>query len=172
MNTALDKRANHIVEYLLYVWQMEDVVRAAEFDSGVIRAMFNGQDGPDLEWMLELAQAMKKEGLQDHGHVAHAMETLTELALLHDLITGPMEDSDYVKIFKDADPLLLELQEKKSSKDQYQHPVEQMLTALYGWLVLRMKKEAVSVETEAAMVAIRKMANTLARGHIRVYEGR
>jgi very-short-patch-repair endonuclease len=67
---------------------------------------------------------------------------------------------------------LLELQEKKSSKNQYQHPVEQMLTALYGWLVLRMKKEAVSVETEAAMVAIRKMANTLARGHIRVYEGR
>ena len=42
MNTALDKRANHIVEYLLYVWQMEDVVRAAEFDSGVIRAMLNG----------------------------------------------------------------------------------------------------------------------------------
>ena len=172
MSTAADKRSNHIVEYLLYVWQMEDVVRAAEFDSGVIRAMFNGQDGPDLEWMLELAQAMKKEELQEQGHVAHAMETLTELALLHDLITGPMEDSDYVKIFKDADPLLLELQEKKSSKNQYQHPVEQMLTALYGWLVLRMKKEAVSVETEAAMVAIRKMANTLARGHIRVYEGR
>jgi very-short-patch-repair endonuclease len=52
------------------------------------------------------------------------------------------------------------------------HPTEQMLTALYGWLVLRMKKETISVETEAAMVAIRQMANVLARGHIRVYEGR
>jgi very-short-patch-repair endonuclease len=46
-----------------------------------------------------------------------------------------------------------------------------MLTALYGWLVLRMKKEEVSLETEAAMVAIREMANALAKGHVKVYSG-
>jgi len=46
-----------------------------------------------------------------------------------------------------------------------------MLTALYGWLVLRMRKEEVSLETEAAMVAIREIANSLAKGHIRIYSG-
>jgi very-short-patch-repair endonuclease len=56
-------------------------------------------------------------------------------------------------------------------KGEFKHPVERMLTALYGWLVLRMRKEEVSLETEAAMVAIREMANSLAKGHIRIYSG-
>ncbi len=172
MNTALEKRESHIVEYLLFVWQMEDLARAAGFDAGVIRSLFDGHDGPDLEWLLQLAQDMSRENLQKAGHVGHAMETLTELALLHDLITGPMEDQNYVKAFENARPFLTELQEKNNGADSMMHPTEQMLTALYGWLVLRMKKETVSVETEAAMVAIRQMANALARGHIRVYEGR
>jgi lipopolysaccharide biosynthesis protein len=172
MSTAVDKRESHIVEYLLFVWQMEDLARAADFEVGAIRSMFNGVDSPDLEWLLKLTQDMKKEGLQEKGHVAHAIETLTELALLHDLLTGPMEDSNYVKTFESAQPFLTELQEKKQGAGSMMHPTEQMLTALYGWLVLRMKKETISVETEAAMVAIRQMANVLARGHIRVYEGR
>ena len=172
MSTASDKRESHIVEYLLFVWQMEDLVRAADFDAGVIRSLFKGEDGPDLEWLLQLSNDMSSEDLKKSGHVAHANETLTELALLHDLLTGPMEDQDYVKAFERAKPFLLELQEKKQGNSGMQHPTEQMLTALYGWLVLRMKKETISVETEAAMVAIRQMANTLARGHIRIYKGR
>jgi hypothetical protein len=46
-----------------------------------------------------------------------------------------------------------------------------MMTALYGWLVLRLRKETVSLETEAALVAIKGMANALARGHVRIYRG-
>ena len=172
MSTASEKRETHIVEYLLFVWQMEDLARAAGFDAGVIRSLFNGVDCPDLEWLLQLSKDMSREGLQEIGHVSHATETLTELALLHDLLTGPMEDPAYVKVFESAQPFLTELQEKKQGGGSMMHPTEQMLTALYGWLVLRMKKETVSVETEAAMVAIRQMANSLARGHIRVYEGR
>ena len=172
MSTASDKRESHIVEYLLFVWQMEDLARAADFDTGVIRSLFDGADGPDLQWLLQLSKDMSREGLKEVGHVSHATETLTELALLHDLITGPMEDLDYMKAFETAQPFLVELQEKKQGSAAAMHPTEQMLTALYGWLILRLKKETVSVETEAAMVAIRQMANTLARGHIRVYEGR
>jgi hypothetical protein len=172
MSTASDKRESHIVEYLLFVWQMEDLARAADFDSGVIRSLFDGVDGPDLEWLLQLSNDMNREGLKEIGHVAHANETLTELALLHDLLTGPLEDPAYIKSFENAQPFLVELQEKEQGGSSVRHPIEQMLTALYGWLVLRMKKKTISVETEAAMVAIRQMANTLARGHVRVYEGR
>lgn len=171
MSIAVEKKATHVVEYLLYVWQMEDLVRAAEFDAFAIRGMFNGQEGSDLEWLLNLAREMKEQSLEKSGHVGHAMESLTELALLHDLLTGPMEDAQYVKSFELAEPLLRELQDRKSGTE-FRHIVEQMMTALYGWLILRMRKETVSVETESAMVAIRNMANALARGHIRVYEGR
>ena len=39
MSTASEKRETHIVEYLLFVWQMEDLARAAGFDAGVIRSL-------------------------------------------------------------------------------------------------------------------------------------
>ncbi|MBL6865939.1 MAG: DUF4924 family protein [Flavobacteriales bacterium] len=170
MTTAAIKKESHIVEYLLYVWQMEDVVRAANFDAGALRSMFAGQEDEDLEWVLELSKTMQQERLEETGHAAHVQETLTEMALLHDLLTGPMEDSAYVAAFQAAEPLLNELSERKM-KGEFNHPVERMLTALYGWLVLRMRKEEVSLETEAAMVAIREMANALAKGHIKIYTG-
>ena len=170
MTTAAIKKESHIVEYVLYVWQMEDVARAAKFDVGALRSMFAGQEDEDLDWILDLARTMKLERLEETGHVVHIQETLTEMALLHDLLMGPMEDPIYVKSFQAAEPLLNELNERKMKGD-YSHPVERMLTALYGWLVLRMRKEEVSLETEAAMVAIREMANSLAKGHLKIYSG-
>jgi len=116
------------------------------------------------------ARTFGGDGLEETGHVDHVQETLTEMALLHDLLMGPMEDPIYVKSFQAAEPLLNELNERKMKGD-YSHPVERMLTALYGWLVLRMRKEEVSLETEAAMVAIREMANSLAKGHLKIYSG-
>ena len=102
MTTAAIKKESHIVEYLLYVWQMEDVVRAANFDAGALRSMFAGQEDEDLEWVLELSKTMQQERLEETGHAAHVQETLTEMALLHDLLTGPMEDSAYVAAFQAA----------------------------------------------------------------------
>ena len=170
MTTAAIKKESHIVEYVLYVWQMEDVARAAKFDVGALRSMFAGQEDEDLDWILDLARTMKLERLEETGHVVHIQETLTEMALLHDLLMGPMEDPIFVKSFQAAEPLLNELNERKMKGD-YSHPVERMLPALYGWLVLRMRKEEVSLETEAAMVAIREMANSLAKGHLKIYSG-
>ncbi len=170
-NTATSKKQAHIVEYVLYVWQMEDVVRATQFSDEMIRSMFQGQETPDFEWLMALSQKMKAEHLEEKGHVSDVLEVQTELALLHDLLTGPMEDEVYVSSFETAQPVLREFEENKMSTG-LRHPTETMLTALYGWLVLKMKKEEVSLETQAALQPIREMANTLARGHVKIYQGK
>ena len=105
MTTAAIKKESHIVEYVLYVWQMEDVARAAKFDVGALRSMFAGQEDEDLEWVLELSRTMQREHLEESGHVAHIQETLTEMALLHDLLVGPMDDATYVTSFQSAEPM-------------------------------------------------------------------
>ncbi|MDA0569370.1 MAG: hypothetical protein O3A35_06490, partial [Bacteroidetes bacterium] len=53
--------------------------------------------------------------------------------------------------------------------DDAVHPVEQLLIGLYGWLMLRMKKQVISPESESGFVSFRNWANALARGHIKVY---
>ena len=39
------KKNAHIVEYVLYVWQMEDLV-GAQFSETAIEGLFNGEGGP------------------------------------------------------------------------------------------------------------------------------
>lgn len=172
MTTADQKREQHIVEYLLYVWQMEDLVRALGFDAGAIRGVMGSGAEADLVWMLQLARDMENQKLLESGHVDHATETMTELALLHDLLMGPMEDKAYVRAYESARPHLDEMLQRAGESQKMEHPVVSMMTALYGWLVLRMKRERIATETESSMVAIRAMANALARGHVRVYQGR
>ena len=48
MSTAAAKKNAHIVEYVLYVWQMEDLVRAAQFSETTIEGLFNGEGGACL----------------------------------------------------------------------------------------------------------------------------
>ena len=91
-----------------------------------------------------------------------------ELAHLHELLLGAMADAEYKEAFESAEPFLKELGAKS---ERQVHPVEQLVIGLYGWLVLRMKKEKVSAETEAAMVGLRNWANALAKGHLKVYYG-
>jgi AraC-like DNA-binding protein len=169
--TAAQKKQTHIVEYVLYVWQMEDLLRAAGFSESVLVALFQDQEGEDLKWLVDLGRQMQAEQKSESGHVSDIVEVQTELALLHDLLMGPMEDEVYVSAFETAEPVLREFEVQKMSEGM-RHPTEVMLTALYGLLVLKMKKEAISLETQAAMQPIREMANALARGHVRVYQGR
>lgn len=171
MSTASTKKIEHIVEYVLYVWQMEDLVRAAQFSEEAIDSLFQGQGGEDCEWLLALSKQMKRESLEEKGHISDVIEVQTELALLHDLLTGPMEDEIYTSSFQTAEPILRELEQNKMGEG-LRHPTETMLTALYGWLVLKMRKEEVSLETQSALQPIREMANALARGHVKVYQGK
>ena len=113
MSTAAAKKNAHIVEYVLYVWQMEDLVRAAQFSETAIEGLFNGEGGEDCNWLLKLNTQMQREKLEEKGHISDVLEVQTELALLHDLLTGPMEDEIYVGAFQTAEPILQELEQNK-----------------------------------------------------------
>ena len=168
MTTADKKRSEHIVDYLLYVWQMEDAIRAVAFHKPRLMEIAGGPGTEDGEWLVLLAQEMAEEKVTESGHVRSIQEALNELAMLHEMLLGPVDDVAYKEAFETAKPHLHALD--KSTGQDGQHPVMAMLTGLYGWLLLRMKKEAISPETNASMAALRNMANALARGHMRIYQ--
>jgi hypothetical protein len=163
-------KAAHIVEYVLYLWQVEDLVRAADFDEGTMRSMVEEQGEDEVRWLLQYAQAMQREGVREQGHTGEANQALTELAMLHDLLLATLKDADYRAAHEAALPFLTELEGKNAQAGvRAMHPIELVCVTLYGWLVLRMSKREVSAETEAAMVAVRNLANALGSGHRRVY---
>jgi len=176
MTVAQVKKEQHIVDYLLYCWQMEDLVRAATFDADALRNWAEQQaeaEGTHVEeevrWLLALAEDMKSSGVEEQGHCSQVQDTMMELAHLHELLVGAMVDSKYLEAYREARPLLDELTKRL---DRDMHPVEKLSLGLYGWLVMRMKKTEVSAETESAMVGLRTWANELAKGHLKVYYGK
>ena len=94
---------------------------------------------------------------------------MVELAHLHEMLLGPLENLRYKESYDVAEPLIKELSAKQPGPAG--HPVEQLLIALYGLLMLRIGKQEISAETEAGFVAFRNWANSLAKGHIEVYYG-
>ncbi len=175
MIVATQKKREHIVDHVLFCLQMEDLIRAAQFQPQVLQqwaeqqASSAGTD-PEAEakWLMDMAQSLRDSGAAEQGHASEVQETLMELAHLHELLLGAMADAEYKATFEAAEPLLKDLGSRAS---RAAHPVEQLVVGLYGWLVLRMKKEAVSAETESAMVGLRNWANALAKGHLKVYYG-
>ena len=176
MILAETKKKAHIVEYILFLWQIEDLVRAAQFDPNVLEkwaedtANSEGSDPErEKEWIVSMAADMRSQGKTESGHVASVSETMVELAHLHEMLIGPMEDKRYKEVFEVAEPMMKEISAKQPGPAS--HPVEQLLVVLYGFLILRLQKQSISAETESGFVAFRNWANVLAKGHIQIYYG-
>ena len=176
MILADSKKKAHIVEYILFLWQIEDLIRAAQFNPAVLEkwaedtANSEGSDPErEKEWIVGLAADMRSQGKIESGHIALVSETMVELAHLHEMLLGPLDDKRYSESFETAVPLLKEISAKQPGPEG--HPVEQLLVALYGFLILRLQKQSISAETESGFVVFRNWANTLAKGHIQVYYG-
>ena len=146
MTTAEEKRDQHIVEYILYLWQMEDLVRAVNLDLTALRSHLSAAyQGDRLEselmWFAELIQSLKREKKTSKGHVGALDEVMIELTYLHRTLLDVLKDEEYksaVRWRPNRTWMKWPSAEKPTGTE-----VEAMLVALYGWLVLRMGGKSV-----------------------------
>ena len=89
-------KKDNIAEYILYLWQMEDYLRAFP------------QHAEATEELHELNEMMHREGIMDGGHLAIANNALEELEELHATLLN--EDAMYL-----YQVMLLRLQKKEIS---------------------------------------------------------
>lgn len=154
MTTAQAKKEANIVEYVLYLWQMEDLLRAASFEDEVITGFlgqqFEGEQfDEELAWFQELAKKMKQQGLEKVGHIYEAQELITELVYLHSSLLNVFQDKEYKAALSNAKEHLDEFM--KRTKVDFNNEIEPCLVAVYGLLNLRLKGKTISEETEASM---------------------
>ncbi len=155
MTIAEIKYKENIAEYILYLWQMQDLLRAVQFDvdalDGFIRSYLPNEDRVALEkkWFAELAATMKNERVVKKGCISELSELIGELNFLHQTLTTLLKDKEYMEVYASIQEPLSEYR-KRSNVDQMTD-VEMCLTALYGLLMLRLQKKNVSEETQEAM---------------------
>ncbi len=145
MLTAKIKRKENIAEYILYLWQLEDLFRALELDEEKIKkSLVDMHDIDDeqkkmlLFWYVDMVNLLKSEGKSDHGHLEHTTHLIGELYDLHLKLLKSDAGVTYVPLFLELAPHLEELSKRLDEKSN--NDIELCFRALYGVMLQRMKR--------------------------------
>ena len=146
MYIARQKRKENIAEYILYLWQLEDLLRALQFSPEAIYSqLVDKQERTDEEkqaaffWYMDLANLLQTEGKAQHGHLDHTLHLIKDLNELHESLLKVPAGEKYREVFA---PLSAELPALKAKLEKTDlNDVEFMLRSLYSAMLYRIKND-------------------------------
>ena len=142
-------KKDNIAEYILYLWQMEDYLRAFP------------EEAERTQELHELHEMMHREGIADAGHTNLAKIALGEMEELH----GQQMETDavYRAAIMRIHPSLNLLKAKTD------HPtmsdIEACLLLLYQIMLLRLQKREISAETRQVQQQATEILRFLSRAY-------
>ncbi|MDO4707684.1 MAG: DUF4924 family protein [Porphyromonadaceae bacterium] len=167
MIVAQEKRRENISEYLLYMWQVEDLIRAAGCEPQRIEELIlpryevdEVQRAEILNWYLELAAMMRREGKREAGHLDVNRLVLLELEDLHRRLLANPNDYVYAGLHYQVLPAVIQLRSKSVGAEA--GDVETCFNAIYGYLTLALKGDSVGEETKKSIQQMSTFLSMLA----------
>lgn len=169
MIIASQKKKENIAEYLLYMWQVEDLIRANGLDLEKIKANYidrfagltEEQKQAMTDWYESLIDMMRREGVTQKGHLQLTKNTLGELAELHSRLMKDSRFPEYNADFYAVLPYIVEVRSK--SGEEKPGEIEALFNVLYGVLMMRLAGKKVSDETAKAVSDISRFLSLLAK---------
>lgn len=149
-------RKENIAEYLLYMWQVEDIIRAFDCSLSRIRREYverfdytDEQKEELVDWYGNLIRMMNQEGCRQSGHLQINQVTLQLLSELHAQLLSspkfPFYNTAYYKVL----PFIVELRNRGADKEEGE--IETCLNLLYGVMMLRLQKKEITPNTQHAV---------------------
>ena len=171
MFIAQELRKKSIAEYLLYMWQVEDIIRVYGCSLSRIRREYIEQFDYDDEqkedladWYGNLVTMMNQEGKREHGHLQINQIVLQDMAELNTQLLNstkfPFYNAEYYKVL----PFIVELRNKG---DKEVGEIETCMNALYGTMLLRLQKKDITPNTEHAIKEITTFIGMLSDYYIK-----
>ena len=171
MIIADQKRKENIAEYLLYMYQVEDMIRANKLDLDSIEAtLISKFDVPyevkrDMrEWYKTLIAMMRDEQKETAGHIAILANTTEQLSEMHQQILNAGIDNSYKETYNKAKPHIEAL--RMRSGHTRENDIQVALNGLYGLLILKLKKTVITEETSKAFDTIRELVAELSQRYM------
>ena len=154
-----------ISEYLLYMWQVEDLIRANNCDidklEQTVVAPYNLPDeqrAEMVEWYANLVEMMHLEGVEQSGHLQINKNVIISLTDLHYRLMHSQKFPFYQAAYYKALPFIVELR-AKGGQDKTE--LDNCFEALYGVWMLRLQCKEVSQDTAGAVADIVKFVGML-----------
>lgn len=168
MDIAKTKRRENIAEYILYLWQLEDLLRALQFSPEAIHStliaprkdIVEEQKPIFLMWYLDIATLLRQEGKEEKGHLEHTLHLIQELHDLHLQLMKLPVGAHYRATYARLEPELPRLRELVGNPGM--SDTELCFRALYAAMLYRIKgeggKAAVADTLEFVSPAIAELA--------------
>jgi len=142
------KKTQNIGEYLIYLYQMEDLIRSYQGNLEEIYTYVIShypvaeEEKQEIKnWFGELAAQMQAEGLLEKGHLKSLQEIVNSLLDLHYQLLK--SDSGYVQTFHQVKPHLLEAIDAAAG-EEVGNEIQICLNGVYGLLLCRLLGKKVS----------------------------
>jgi len=171
MIIAEQKRKENIAEYLLYMYQVEDMIRANKLDlDSVEDTLISKFDVPyevkrDMrEWYKTLIAMMHDEQKEQTGHIAIVEHTGEQLNEMHQQILKAGIDNSYKETYNKAKAHIEALRMRSGHTNDTD--IQVALNGLYGLLILKLKKTAITEETSKAFDTIRELVAELSQRYM------
>ena len=159
MFIAQELRKKNIAEYLLYMWQVEDTIRAFDCSLARIRREYidrfdynEEQKEEEADWFGNLIRMMNTEGCRQQGHLQINKVTLQMMTELHQQLLSsskfPFYSAEYYKVL----PFIVELRNRGANKEE--NEIETCFNSLYGVMLLRLQQKPISPDTAHAVKEI------------------
>ena len=159
MFIAQELRKKNIAEYLLYMWQVEDTIRAFGCSLQRIKTEYverfdytDEQKEEEVDWFGNLIRMMNQEGCREQGHLQINRVTMQMLSDLHQQLLAsskfPFYNAAYYKVL----PFIVELRNRGADKQE--NEIETCMNALYGVMMLRLQKKEITPNTAHAVKEI------------------
>ncbi|MCH5176726.1 MAG: DUF4924 family protein [Prevotellaceae bacterium] len=160
-------RKENVAEFLLYMWQVEDVLRAYTLDVDRLAEGYLSQFQYDAsqkqqvqQWYEDLAEMMRSEGVAESGHLQINKNIVILLNDLHAELLRSTKHPFYSAAYYKALPFIVELRQRSNTQDKTE--IENCFDAMYGLMLLRLQGKPVSEETTKAMNHISQFLALLA----------
>ncbi|MDD4033110.1 MAG: DUF4924 family protein [Bacteroidales bacterium] len=174
MLIAAEKLKTNIIEYVLYMWQIEDLIRANAFDMVLIResiidkfSLEASQQKAMEGWYEKWVGTMQREELMQGGHMEFLQDLVLQLNDLHLTLINDLQEELYLEQYHWAKPHIQML--KQRIGDPSMCEIEVCLNGLYGLLMMRLQHREVSQET---MESLSTFSNLLALLNVKYMENR
>ncbi len=149
MDIARSLRQNNIAEYILYLWQLEDLLRSVQFSPEAIYTKFvqpRTELSPEhqhalLEWYVELGELLDREGKREIGHSEHTLHLIADLNDMHLRLQQLPVGARYRTLWITTKEALPDLKATVESNEKLSNisDIELCFRALYAAMLYRIK---------------------------------
>lgn len=166
MFISRELRKKNIAEYLLYMWQVEDLLRANGLSMEKVKSSLVEPYGLDdaaagelSQWYENLIEMMRHEGVKEKGHLQINRNVIINLTDLHLRLLKSPKMPFYSAAYYKALPFIVEFRTKSEGREK--NELENCFDALYMVWLMKLQKREINEETLKATAEIGKFISML-----------